>query len=162
MKIFKTKRSYRKALLISGIVLLALYILCKVSFKPYDVEVTSQTSGGFTVSWRTTLPSIGNAYVSESEFSIPIISSIFHSKFKDERDQTEAVGLYRNHSVNVSGLEPESEYFVHIGTSVIRFQHNDVVTTAKEVGELMTPSPSWGYILEGEEENTVSDSIITL
>ncbi|MDD3648437.1 MAG: myxococcus cysteine-rich repeat containing protein, partial [Candidatus Dojkabacteria bacterium] len=160
-KIFKTRKNLYRFLALSGVMIIAIYIFFKVALKPYDVQITSQTSGGFIVSWRTRIPTIGKAYASSSENSFPLLGPLFHSKFSDERDQIRSLGLYKNHSVLVTGLEPETEYYVKIVSTIFSYSASEKATTASEVQEIYTPDPSWGRIIDSDE-NGVSDALISM
>ncbi|MBU0975884.1 peptidoglycan DD-metalloendopeptidase family protein, partial [Patescibacteria group bacterium] len=161
-KVFKTRKNLYRCLALFGVILIAVYVFFRVALKPYDVQITTQTSGGFTVSWRTKIPMIGSAYVADNKFSVPILSSLLSSQFKDERDQDGKSGLFNNHSVTVYGLEPESEYNIRINSGLISYTLKEKAVTAKDIDDLRVPDPSWGQVVEGKINRPVKDSIVKI
>ncbi|MDD3647922.1 MAG: peptidoglycan DD-metalloendopeptidase family protein [Candidatus Dojkabacteria bacterium] len=163
-KIFKTRKNLYRFLALSGVMIIAIYIFFKVALKPYDVQITSQTSGGFIVSWRTRIPVPGKVYVSDKDNFLPLVGKVGKKVFYDERNDN---GFYYNHSVIVAELDNLKNYHFRIGELIYVFQSSDNnqkfnASTTDIREELPVPEPLWGSVVEKEEEESVSDAIITL
>ncbi|MBU0976064.1 fibronectin type III domain-containing protein, partial [Patescibacteria group bacterium] len=149
------------------LILLSVIILFRSKLQPLDVNITSHSSGTFTVNWRTSMKSGGTVYVSEKNSFLPIIGKFGKEKFIDERDTLNGKSkAYYNHSIVVTGLDPEKEYYFRVGSTAFLYssdnKNTDFKTSTPKVSEnFQTPVPLWGSVLDSQN-NPISDSIVTL
>ncbi len=79
--------------------------------EPQHVTVTNVSDNRFTVSWVTKEPAEGFVLYGTD-------SSRVSTRALDERDQLSGdTGLYRTHSVTVTGLVPKTVYYAKVGSN---------------------------------------------
>ncbi|MFH1543732.1 MAG: hypothetical protein ABIE03_04315, partial [Patescibacteria group bacterium] len=96
------------------------------------------------------------------------VGKIGKEKFYDERDQEgEKIGRYYNHSVVVTGLDPQKEYSFRIGGGIFLYGRSDSevefnATTTNVREELPVPDPLWGSVIENDGETSAEDAVVLL
>lgn len=102
---------------------------------PQKIKVTNISDTGFTISWITQEPTIGFIKIGPSPEKID-------TTVVDERDQlTGDSGQYRTHYISVLGLEPNTTYFLKLGSHSKRLYDNEGEALTVSTGTPLNPVP---------------------
>lgn len=120
---------------------------------PKNIQVTNITDSSFTITYTTDDLAIGTIDLGET-------SNDLNQKFLDERDaNSQTVNSYKSHSIVVSNLKPETEYFYKItsGKKITTKNGNPfkITTGSKMDGPQSKSTPLVGKIInpDGSELN---------
>ncbi|MEI6462095.1 MAG: fibronectin type III domain-containing protein [bacterium] len=177
-----TNKRFQKIIIISlflipliALVIFLVRFLTEPSINPENVRLTNLTDQSFTLSWTTkNLTTTGAVYVLENSNFVPILSRITSKKFYDSRDDLQ-VNWYQDfnrerlftHSVDISGLKPETKYNFRIESGnfiydVTNQLGSDNITTLITPDNNVTPSPIYGRVMRADEINPQMGALVYL
>jgi|GEM_PF-3097964 len=147
---------------------------------PEDVRITNITDSGASVSWYSEKEGVAKVYVKEKgkgSWGVPLVGFTSEEIFYDDRDVDQNnEGEYvldeggaekrKMHHVSIRGLEPEKEYEVKVGgTVLLKSKDADkadlpMIKTGKIIEDLKTPDPVYGKVVYEEQHNLDVNGVV--